>query len=397
VNGAPYWLRFSPDGRLLSFTVSDQTNLSLWESWVDGSHLHQLFGGWKGGQNPSIGNWTPDGNYFLFQAVHSGRTDIWATREKDDLFHKPNHEPVQLTTGPMSYYAPQPSVDGKRVFVVGEQQRAELVRYDAKSGQFLPYLGGISASDLAFSPDGKWVAYTSFPEGGLWRSRADGSERLQLTSAPVFAVMPAWSPDSSQIAFVTVESGKRQQIHLISVNGGMSRELVVAEFDAGRVSWAPDGNSILFADFGGPPLNYIRTVDLKSGKVSTLPGSENLLWPALSPDGRYVVASSLDGQKLMMFEVATQKWSQLAEASIGYPQWSADSKYVYFDSGYSAEPIISRVRVADRRLERVASFAGLRRVITSWISWSGLTPDGSPLLMHDVGSQEVYALDFEQP
>jgi hypothetical protein len=83
---------------------------------------------------------------------------------------------------------------------------------------------------------------------------------------------------------------------------------------------------------------------------------------------------------------------------IGLPQqWSTDSKYVYFDSGYCAEPTISRVRVADRKLERVAGFAGFRRVITPWISWSGLAPDRSPLLMRDIGSQEVYALDFDAP
>jgi Tol biopolymer transport system component len=210
-------------------------------------------------------------------------------------------------------------------------------------------------------------------------------------------MLPAWSPDSSQIAFVAVEPGKHQQIHVIPVNGGVDRELAVAQFDAWRVSWAPDGNSILFADFAGAPVSSIRSVDVNTLKVSKLPGSEQLLWPALSSDGHFVVAASLDGLKLMLFEVGTQKWSQLAEASIGFPQWSADSKYVYFESGYSAEPTISRVRVSDRKLERVASFAGFRRVITPWISWSGLTPDGSPLLMRDVGSQEVYALDFEEP
>jgi Tol biopolymer transport system component len=397
MNGAPYWFRFSPDGRLLRFTVSGQTSSTIWESLVDGRHLHQFLAGWNDAHDPAAGNWTPNGNYFLFNAVRNGRTDIWATREKDDLFHKPNHEPVQLTTGPMSYYSPQPSADGKRIFVVGEQPRAELVRYDAKSGQFLPYLGGISASGITFSRDGKWVAYTSLPEGNLWRSRTDGSEKLQLTSAPAFAMLPAWSPDSSQIAFVAVEPGKHGQIHVIPVNGGVERELAVAQFDAWRPSWAPDGNSILFADFAGEPVSSIRSVDVNTLKVSTLPGSEHLLWPALSPDGHFVVAASLDGLKLMLFDVGTQKWSQLAEASIGFPQWSADSKYVYFDSGYSAEPTISRVRVSDRKLERVASFAGFRRVITPWISWSGLTPDGSPLLMRDVGSQEVYALDFEEP
>jgi len=397
VDGAPYWFRFSPDSRTLRFTVSGQTRSSLWESWVDASHLHQLLAGWNGAHDAADGNWTPDGNYYLFQAVRNGRSDIWATREKDDLFHKPNHEPVQLTTGPMSYYSPQPSADGKRIFAVGEQPRAELVRYDAKSGQFLPYLGGISASDVAFSRDGKWVAYASFPEGNLWRSRIDGSEKLQLTSAPAFAVLPVWSPDGSQIAFVAVQSGTHQQIHVIPANGGVDRELAVAQFDAWRASWAPDGNSILFGEFAGPPMSSIHIVDVNTLKVSAIPQSEHLLWPALSPDGHYVAAASLDGQKLMLFDMGTQKWSQLAEANIGYPQWSADSKYVYFDSGYSAEPTISRVRVADRKLERVAGFAGFRRVITPWISWSGLTPDGAPLLMRDVGSQEVYALDFEAP
>jgi Tol biopolymer transport system component len=307
VDGAPYWFRFSPNGRILRFTLSGQTSNSLWESLVDGSHLHQLLAGWNGAHDPANGNWTSDGNYFLFQAVRNGRTDIWATREKDDLFHKPNHEPVQLTAGPMSYYSPQPSSDGKRVFVIGEQPRAELVRYDAKSRQFLPYLGGISVRDVAFSRDGKWVAYTSFPEGNLWRSRTDGREKLQLTSAPVFAMLPAWSPDGSQIAFVTVESGKHQQIHVIPANGGVDRELAVARFDAWRVSWSPDGNSILFADFPGPSLSCIRSVDVNTLRVSTLPESNGLLWPALSPDGHYVVAASLDGQKLMLFEMATQR------------------------------------------------------------------------------------------
>ena len=294
-------------------------------------------------------------------------------------------------------YSPQPSTDGKRIFAVGEQQRAELVRYDAPSKQFVPYMGGISAGQVSFSRDGQWAAYTSFPEGNLWRCRTDGTQKLQLTSSPVFAMMATWSPDGSQIAFVNGETEKRQQINVVAATGSVPRELAVATFSAGRLSWSPDGKSLLFADFAGPPQSAIRSVDLQTLRVTTLPGSEQLLWPTLSPNGRYAGAAALDGQKLMLFDFATQKWSELAQASIGYPQWSADGKYVYFDTGYSAEPIIYRVRLADRKLERVASFKGFRRVITPWVSWSGLTPDGSPLLMRDTGTQEVYALDFEEP
>ena len=56
------------------------------------------------------------------------------------------------------------SDDGKQIFAVGAQRRGELVRYDAKTHDFLPYLGGISAADPTYSRDGKWMVYMSYPE-----------------------------------------------------------------------------------------------------------------------------------------------------------------------------------------------------------------------------------------
>ena len=66
-------------------------------------------------------------------------------------FRKITSEPVQLTTGPLSFSNPVPSKDGNKLFVIGEKLRGELVRYDAGSRQFMPYLGGISASEVEFS------------------------------------------------------------------------------------------------------------------------------------------------------------------------------------------------------------------------------------------------------
>jgi hypothetical protein len=83
--------------------------------------------------------------------------------------------------------------------------------------------------------------------------------------------------------------------------------------------------------------------------------------------------------------------------SVSGIQWSADSKAIYFDTQSSADKAVYRFRVDDRKLEIVASLKSLRRVITGWGAWMGLTPDGSPLLMRDTGAQEVYALDFEAP
>jgi Tol biopolymer transport system component len=398
-SSSAYWMRWSPDGRVLRFEMTIAGVSSIWEVFADGSNLHRWLPEWHPGDETVAGNWTPDGKLFLFSAFHDGRSDIWALREKGDLFHKISHEPVQLTSGPLSFYSPQPSVDGNKIFVIGEQRRAELVRYDVKARQFVPFLGGLSAREVSYSPDGQWVAYVSFPEGELWRCRVDGSQKRQLTSAPLFVLSALWSPDGRQLAMAATEPGKHSRLHLVPADGGSPRELPVAEINVSRVSWAADGNSITFQDTPRPESSFIRSVDLKTLQVATLPGSEQLQIPVRSPSGRYLVASTVDGQKLMLFDFASQKWSEVASTSIGFTQWSTDSNYVYFDTGYSADPAIYRVRITDHKRERIASLKDFRRAVTSFSSftWSGLTPDGSPLLLRDTGTQEVYALDLQFP
>jgi serine/threonine protein kinase/Tol biopolymer transport system component len=396
-SSSAYWLRWSPDGRVLRFSMTSASVSSIGEVSADGSNLHRWLPEWHAGEETLPGNWTPDGKLFLFSAIHNGRSDIWVVREKGDVFHKVSHEPMQLTSGPLSFYSPQPSGDGKKIFVIGEQRRGELVRYDAKSGLLVPYLSGLSAREVSFSRDGQWAAYVSFPEGELWRCRVDGSEKQQLTSAPLFVFSASWSPDGRQLALAAGIPGKPSRLHLVPADGGSPRELPVAEINVGRVSWAADGNAITFQDTSRPESSFIRAVDLKTLQVATLPGSEQLQIPVRSPNGRYLVACTVNGQKLMLFEFASQKWSEVASMSVGFTQWSADSNYVYFDTGYSVDPAIYRVRIADHKLERIASLKDFRRAVTSFVdaTWSGLTPDGSPLLMRDTGTQEVYALDFD--
>src|SRR5262249_31698231 len=154
-----------PDGRTVRFTAGSVLHNSIWEAAADGSNLRHISANWKDAVDPLQGTWTPDGKYFLFHAFRGGRSDLWAVRGKGDAFHKVDHKPTQLTAGPLSFFSPQPSVDGKKIFAIGVQPRAELVRYDAKSGQFVPYLGGMSASAVSFSADGEWVVYQSYPQG----------------------------------------------------------------------------------------------------------------------------------------------------------------------------------------------------------------------------------------
>ena len=396
-----YWLRWSPDGRALRFTVTPPVGgLQIWEVAADGSHLHRLSPGWREPANEGRGNWTPDGKYFVFQSFHNGRTDLWAIREKGDFFHKENHAPVQLTSGPLSFHSPQPSLDGKRIFAIGEQRRGELERFDTKSSQFVPYLAGVSATDISFSRDGQWVAYTTYPEPCIWRSRIDGSEKLQLTRRPFGAGGPTWSPDGKNILFAGADPDKTGAIYTIAAQGGVPQQVLSDPTnDLFPVGWTPDGKSIVFEKSrlkGSSNLqDDLEMLDIQTGKISVLPGSENLIALALSPDGRFLAATTADRRKLMLFDFATQKWTELVKADIGSGNWTRDGKYLYFDSGSGLDPAISRLRIADRKLERVTGLKDFRRVEFSVYPWSGLTPDGAPLLLRDVGTQEVYALDFE--
>jgi Tol biopolymer transport system component len=172
----------------------------------------------------------------------------------------------------------------------------------------VPYLSGVSASETSHSSDGQWVAYVSFPDFTLWRSRVDGTQKQQLTFAPFQVVRPRWSPDGTRIAFTDVRPGKTYTIYVISSEGGAPQEIFAGdthpEIDP---SWSPDGDSILFGGSVGEPRGILR-IGLKSKAVSTLPGSEGLFSPQLSPDGRYVSAFPTDMSKLMLYDLKTEKW-----------------------------------------------------------------------------------------
>ena len=140
-----------------------------------------------------------------------------------------------------------PSPDGKKLFADGFQTRGELVRYDTQSRQFLPFLSGISAGELSFSRDGIWVAYVSQPDRTLWRSRADGSERLQLTYAPVVAALPHWSPDGTKLVFIDMQAGRPWKIFLLSALGGAPEEMLAENFYQEDADWSLDGKQMVYA------------------------------------------------------------------------------------------------------------------------------------------------------
>jgi Tol biopolymer transport system component len=399
-------MRFSPDGSRIRFTVSDlvYNTDAIWEALADGSGAHPLLPGWNNPSQETGGTWTSDGRYFLFSSRRDLASNIWVLPETSSVWHKISHQPVQLTAGPLEFAQFIPSKDGKKLFVVGVQPRAELVRFDAKLGQFFPYLGGISGGDVDFSRDGKWVTYVLYPEGTLWRSKLDGSERLQLTYSPMQTALAHWSPDGMQIAFSATFPGKPWKLFLISKDGGSSQPITSDDKGQTDPTWSPDGNELAFGfnDTSNPSQIFVDLLDLNSRKASHLPGSQGFFGPRWSPDGHYIVALTSDNAKMVLFDFKTQQWRQLLTnlGFLGYLAWSPDSAYIYFDTGGSQDAGYFRLRVRDSKLEKIFSLKEFRSFPNQFgggSSWTGLGPGQTPLLVRDISTQEIYALDVELP
>ena len=387
---------WSPDGGSLRFDSSESAGTLgqqlEWEIAADGSGLHRLLEGWHNPPNECCGRWTPDGKFFIFQS----QNQIWALPKSGGWFQS-DPKPVQLTASPLSLSSPLPSKDGKKLFLLGQIYRGELTRYDAKMKQFVSFLGGISAEFADFSKDGQWVAYVSYRDGTLWRSRSDGSQRQQLTYPPTYAVLPRWSPDGKKIIFFefALSADKPARMYEISPDGG-SPQLILPEDHSQQLdpNWSPDGTKIVFAGESNDPSSAIHVLDLASKKVSDVPGSQGLYSPRWSPDGHYLSAFSADSQTLLLFDFGTQKWTPLATGSLGWLNWSHDGQYVYM-LDFSGKDAIVRIRVRDHKMEQVADLANL--ITTGRYGTAlALMPDDSPLMLRDTGSQDVYSVDWEK-
>jgi Tol biopolymer transport system component len=409
VPGQASFVQFSRDGAHLRFATRSEGffPFTLQEIGIEGHGLRPLLpAGFHQAPGECCGRWSADGRYYFFTAYRNGRSDIWALRENSGFLRKSNRDPVPITIGPLSYHSPAPALNGNRLFVVGERQRAELQRLDSKSGQFVPFLNGISAGEIDFSRDRQWVTYISYPDNLLWRSRIDGSDKLQLTYPPMTPAMPRWSPDGKRIAFVDVVPGRPQKIFVATTESGIVEKLLPNlgswEDDPG---WSPDGKSLLFAHYppgvssGRADDFWVAKYELGSGKISTFNGSEGMFAPRWSPDGRYISTFLADKGQLMLLDLGTLKWSELAAGkSMQYPNWTSDSHYIYFEDLGSDGPEIVRVPVEGGKKERVATLTDIKRVLVgSQQPWNGITPDNSPLIMRDIGSREVYSLELLLP
>jgi DNA-binding winged helix-turn-helix (wHTH) protein/Tol biopolymer transport system component len=379
----------SPDGRRIVFTHYPETELHIANS--DGSGVELLAKNSERG-GFCCARWTPDGKYIIFATrFPDPQQDLWYMR-MDGSWLRSAGSPRRLTAGPLSYWSPAPSRDGKTIFATGTKPRGELVRYDLRSHTFVPFLPGISGSNLTFSADGQWLAYVSYPDRCLWRSRSDGSERLQLTVPPETVNAPFISPDGKWVVY----GGRDDGTFILSMYGGTPQKL--AKVAGGEANWSPDGRSLVFNEATNAwQTPEVKLADVQTGKISLVPGGQ--MRPLWAAPGK-LIAARRDLKSLQLYDLSTQQWSDFTkpeDGPIGNWAHSPDFQYFYYTTR-GPDPRIIRVCMADLKSEVVASLKDVHLApgILEYTQLS-VAPDGSPILLYAVGIQEIYALTVRWP
>jgi Tol biopolymer transport system component len=233
-----------------------------------------------------------------------------------------------------------------------------IALFGARRGATVPAAGRASLRPLTvgpgyegeptFAPDGSTIAYVSDRSGNLeiYLKQVDGGPDINLTNDPADDVQPAFSPDGTQIAFVSTRSSATDLIYrtprvplmggdvwVMPALGGRPRKLA----EGGNFpSWTPDGSEIVF--IGGPPFEarvfHVAQLGATPQEVALEfepdePAPQFLLYPSLSPDGRWLAIASPH-----FIYVATSTGGRARRMCRGSrPLWSPDGESIVYCSG----------------------------------------------------------------
>jgi hypothetical protein len=133
------WPYFSPDSRHIRVSVLGGKIVrwsKIWELNADGTNPHPLPMDWPEDADQVIGQWTPDGNRFIFISTHEGLDNIYeiVPPPRFNFWKKPSA--VRLTAGQIDVLAATPSRDSTGLFMIGRIAQGAMHVYDPKQKRF---------------------------------------------------------------------------------------------------------------------------------------------------------------------------------------------------------------------------------------------------------------------
>ena len=320
---------------------------------------------------------------------------------------------------------------------------------------------GEPSSNPRWSPDGRWLAYEGKQgdRSGLMIVHPDGSgvtflAPIESTNAPLpgRGSSITWSPDSSQIAFVSATPGpetaeasgdpmvitrylykptagegltrfndnRRLHIFLVSLSTQQARQLTRGSHYEHSIDWSPDGREILFVSNHEPNsdefFNYdLFTLNVRDGSIHRLTSTESCEYtPLWSPDGKQIAflgtkrgltdrETTMEDKHVWLMDADGTNRRELGkvvdnrQAGIG---WAPDGRSVYFTAQERGSVHLERLPVAGGPAEvvvddpgQVGSWSAAGNVIV--YSFTGLRDMAEMFLKNAAGTSQLTELNAE--
>lgn len=228
----------------------------------------------------------------------------------------------------------------------------------------------------AASPDGKQIVYRSAAANGntaqLFVARADGSGAHQITHVAGWASQPAWSPGGKRIAFVSIPVGRAGSYRLLVVDrsGAHLRTVVESVAEINGPAWTPHGHHILYGTRNGLD-RQIAAIDARGGKPSFIPGTQGGWFPALSRGGTWL-AFTHSGRATSSVWLARRDGTdaRMLVAGASLPAFSPHARRLAYVLGAHGFGDIGVMNLTTHAAQNVSRLSGMNASRPQW------TPDG---------------------
>ncbi len=394
----PWWIRWRPDGRRLRFTTGNMTaeNGRIWELSLQRKNAapRPLT---SRNLNACCCNWTRRGSEYFFQ--YSSK--IHPSPYRIAVMPRGTHQWRVFATGPIGFLAPTPVPGRSQLLVLGKSTLPQLMRYRARLGKFEPYLDGIRALWMAFSPHGQRMAYALPGKEGrnVWIARRGNIGAREITFSPFDCEGLSWSPQGDRLVIRgRIDATHPWRLFIYTLADRSLQNLPRAGVNVGIAGWSPHGNRLVYGDLPNsegkfPMPNGIHIYSLAQRKRTTLPGSQGLWTARWSPNGRWIAALRQHSQRLVIYSTRRRRWRMTAITQVDNPIWSRRGKELYFDTRGNNLGFY-RYNPATGKLHEIVSMNRYGWLVDGW---SGLDWHNRPLVSRARGLNEIYSLSWQHP
>jgi len=329
------WPSWSPDGSKIAFMSGNgaiiyngrelhvKSNLGIYTVNADGSNLRNLTSHSSFDIFPS---WSPDGKKIAFVSFRDGNGEIYVMNADGSNQHNLTNRPDIQALFPCW------SPDGTKIAFVGCDIPNVTIEGDITVSQVADYACNIYIMNtngsnlhslnelvndpsvnwfLSWSPDGSQIAFVSLRDGNaeIYVANTDGSNQHNITNNPTTDMLPIWSPDGKKIAFISFrDEDKRPEIYVMNVDGSDQHKLtnhswVIPDGEFTMFpfpfAWSPDSEKIIFnsARDGNSEIYVVNIDGSNLRNLTTHPADDGIWFSPWSPDGAKIVfTSNRDGK-----------------------------------------------------------------------------------------------------